>query len=75
MAEEKALDELTPQDRRRYHRIDLYDDKESVSVEDRKWMPPFVARDHPASEFRILCVSVPSCDGAMASARAKLGIV
>lgn len=74
MAEEKELEQLTPYDRRVFQSIYLYDDKESVLVEDCKWMPPFVGRNHPVRETKILYVPVQSCDEAMASARVRLGI-
>ena len=75
MVHEVELANLTPQHRNEYHRIYCCDDKESVLLEDRKWMPPFVGRDHPSPETKILYVRVPSCDDAtLQLIRQKLGV-
>jgi hypothetical protein len=59
MADCEQLQNLTPWHRREYHRVFLCDDKESVLVEDRNWMLPFVGRNHPAPEAKILCSQSP----------------
>jgi len=71
---EIGIENLTPQHRNEYHRIYACDDNESVLIEDRKWMPRFVGRDHPAPETKILYVQVASCDDeTLQLAREKLG--
>jgi hypothetical protein len=72
VAYEKRFDDLTHEDRKNFRRIDLYDDNETRSVEDRKWMP--YVGNGPTPETKILYVPVPSCDDAMPLAKAKLGI-
>jgi hypothetical protein len=47
---------LTVQHRNEYQRIYACDDKESVLIEDRKWMPGFMSREHPVAETKILYV-------------------
>jgi hypothetical protein len=70
---EIEFENLASQNRNEYHRIYAYDDKETVLVEDRKWMPCFVDHDHPAPETRILYVRVQNCDDVtIRSIRAKI---
>jgi hypothetical protein len=55
---------LKAQHGKEYHRIYVFDDRESVLVQDRKCMPRFMSRVHPARETKLLYVRVPSCDDA-----------
>jgi hypothetical protein len=71
---EIRIENLTAQHRNEYHYIYAFDDQESVLVEDRKWMPRFMSRDHPAPETKLLYVRVPSCDDAtIQSIKNKIG--
>jgi hypothetical protein len=71
---EIGIENLTPQHRNEYHHIYAFDDRESVLVEDRKWMPRFVSREHSAPESKFLYVRVSSCNSAtIQSIKDKIG--
>jgi hypothetical protein len=59
---EIELESITAQHGKEYPHIYAYDDKESVPVQDRKWMPRFMSRERPVAETKILYVRVSSCD-------------
>jgi hypothetical protein len=66
---------LTRQHRDKYHYIIAFDDNESVLLEDRKWVPPWMSADHPALETKFLYVRVQRCDEpTIQSLREKIGL-